>query len=243
MTEGLTAKLLKMLEDTTVVHDEGEREAFVRLSPREQVVVTTLIKAGEASTVEEAIRDYTERREAHERALERRAAFRPIRNPDAEYEGGPAVLLTEFGNLCRTARSLVSALRSHPKDKRLGRVGQVATVLPSKRHLQWLGRIDTSEDHHALCLLPRLQARLRLGEVVLKRVGLSCAGRALNYLGPVEIQLGTLGPVVAGCDVGPRVSWTELQLLKRNREPFAAAVQLLRTASTWGTQVAYRTIM
>ena len=85
MTEGLTARLLEMLEDTTVVHDEGEREAFVRLSPREQVVVTSLIKAGAASTVEDAMLDYTERREAHERALVRRAAFRPIRSPDAEH--------------------------------------------------------------------------------------------------------------------------------------------------------------
>ena len=65
MAEGPTERLLEMLEGTAVGHDEQEREAFVRLSPREQVVVTTLIKAGEASTVEEAIRDYTERREAH----------------------------------------------------------------------------------------------------------------------------------------------------------------------------------
>jgi hypothetical protein len=84
MTEGLTARLLEMLEGTPVGHDEQEREAFVRLSPQEQVVVTTLIKADEASTVEEAIRDYTERSEAHERALEARAAFQVIRNPDAE---------------------------------------------------------------------------------------------------------------------------------------------------------------
>jgi hypothetical protein len=73
-----------MLEGTPVVHDEGERKAFVRLSPREQVVVTTLIKAGVASTVEEAMRDYAQRSENHERALERRAAFRVIRNPEAE---------------------------------------------------------------------------------------------------------------------------------------------------------------
>ena len=90
MTEGLTARLLEMLEDTKVVHDGQEREAFVRLSPREQVVVTTLIKAGEASTVEEAMRDYTERREAHERALERRAAFRLIHSPEAEHLPGEA---------------------------------------------------------------------------------------------------------------------------------------------------------
>jgi hypothetical protein len=84
MTEGLTAKLLEMLEGTPVAHARRGREAFVRLSPREQVVVTTLIMAGESSTVEEAMRDYTERSEAHERALEARAAFQVIRNPDAE---------------------------------------------------------------------------------------------------------------------------------------------------------------
>jgi hypothetical protein len=84
MTEGLTARLLEMLEGTPVGHDEQEREAFVRLSPQEQVVVTTLIKAGEASTVEEAMRDYTERREVHEQAVERRKAFRVIRNPNAK---------------------------------------------------------------------------------------------------------------------------------------------------------------
>jgi hypothetical protein len=84
MTEGLTAKLLEMMECTSVAPDEQEREAFVRLSPREQVVITTLIMADEASIVEEAMRDYTERSEAHERALEARAAFHVIRNPDAE---------------------------------------------------------------------------------------------------------------------------------------------------------------
>jgi hypothetical protein len=84
MTEGLTARLLEMLEGTPVGHDEQEREAFVRLSPQEQVVVTTLIKAGEASTVKEAMRDYTERREVHEQAVERRKAFRVIRNPNAK---------------------------------------------------------------------------------------------------------------------------------------------------------------
>jgi hypothetical protein len=83
MREGLTARLLEMLEDTPAVHDGGEREEFVRLSPREQVVVTTLLKAGEASTVKEAMRDYTERREAHDRALQTRAAFRPIPSSNA----------------------------------------------------------------------------------------------------------------------------------------------------------------
>jgi hypothetical protein len=84
MTEGLTAKLLEMLEGTPVAHARRGREAFVRLSPREQVVVTSLIKAGVASTVEEAMRECAERSEAHEWALEARVAFRVIRNPDAE---------------------------------------------------------------------------------------------------------------------------------------------------------------
>jgi hypothetical protein len=90
MTEGLTARLLEMLEGTPIAHDEQEREAFVCLSRREQVVVTTLIKAGEASTVEEAMRDYNERREAHKRALEWRAAFRPIPSSNSEHPSGEA---------------------------------------------------------------------------------------------------------------------------------------------------------
>ena len=84
MTEGLTASLLETMEGTSVAHDEQEREAFLRLSSQEQFIVTVLIKAGEASTVKEAMRDYNERREAHERAQERRAAFRSVPSPDAE---------------------------------------------------------------------------------------------------------------------------------------------------------------
>jgi hypothetical protein len=84
VTERPTVKLLEILENTPVAHDEREREALERLSPREQVVVTTLINVGVASTVEDAMRDCAEQREAHERVLEARATFRVIRNREAE---------------------------------------------------------------------------------------------------------------------------------------------------------------
>ncbi len=43
----------------SLAHDEHER--FARLSPRERFVAAVLIKSGEVATVEEALRNWTER--------------------------------------------------------------------------------------------------------------------------------------------------------------------------------------
>jgi hypothetical protein len=85
---GMSAKkfseiVVWLLEETPIVEDPEELARFKRLSSREMYAVAYCLKAGEASTVEEAlqdeaVRDWLERREAHERALELRKQIRVV---------------------------------------------------------------------------------------------------------------------------------------------------------------------
>ncbi len=78
------AAIVELLRDTPVAGDQHELERFADLSVKEKFKIAVLIKAGEASTVEEAQRSLAERDEAYERALKRRKGFRLVPDPSAE---------------------------------------------------------------------------------------------------------------------------------------------------------------
>jgi hypothetical protein len=70
--------LIRLLEGTPIVEDEAQMRHFLELSPREKFLVARIVDAGEARTVEGALRDLEDRSEAHERALRIRSTFRAL---------------------------------------------------------------------------------------------------------------------------------------------------------------------
>ena len=72
----LDRAVYKLLEDRPLTEEDCLLLASV--PPRDLLIACTLIKAGEASTVAEALGGYAERLGAHERAMERQSAFRVV---------------------------------------------------------------------------------------------------------------------------------------------------------------------
>ncbi len=63
--------------ERTPLTDE-DRELLLRMQVLEAIAACSTIRMGEAATVEEALRDWIERRAAHERALEHRRMFQEV---------------------------------------------------------------------------------------------------------------------------------------------------------------------
>ncbi len=63
--------------ERTPLTDE-DRELLLRMQVLEAIAACSIIRMGEAATVEEALKDWIERRAAHERTLEHRRMFQIV---------------------------------------------------------------------------------------------------------------------------------------------------------------------